>query len=64
MNKDAPILKLEGVSDLAISILEKRTGLKLAGLSVVEVKQRVKEWTNSHESKSRTEERQSGDGVT
>ena len=50
MTKDVRILKLEGISDLAISILEKRTGLKLAGLSDAEVRQRVAEWTRSRES--------------
>jgi hypothetical protein len=52
MTKDIPIPKLDGVADLAISILEKRTGLKLAGLSDAEVKQRVAEWTKSRESMS------------
>ena len=31
---------------------EKRTGLKLAGLSDAEIKQRVEEWSKSRESKA------------
>jgi hypothetical protein len=50
MTKEVPILKLEGLSDLAIGILEKRTGLKLAGFSDAEIKHRVAEWTKSRES--------------
>ncbi len=47
MSDDKLREKMEKVANLAIGILEKRTGLNLSGLSTAERNRRVKEWEKS-----------------
>ena len=47
MNNPELEQKLHGLGESAIKVLEKRTGLKLSGLSSVEIKKQVKAWEKS-----------------
>ena len=41
---ETEILKWQETVDMAVEALEKRTGLKLAGLTHAEINQQVREW--------------------
>ena len=42
------LARWQATMDMAIYKFEKRTGLKLAGLSAAEISQRIKEWTSAN----------------
>ncbi len=47
------LARWQATMDMAVYKFEKRTGLKLAGLSPPEISQRIKEWTSANKSSDR-----------
>lgn len=48
------LARWQATMDMAVYKFEKRTGLKLAGLSPTEISQRIKQWTSGHKLTDRT----------